>query len=47
MAVTQNPPHNGFLIQNLYGGEDLPKFWTREIERVDENKSGLIEALIQ
>jgi hypothetical protein len=35
MIVTKNSPHGGFLIQNLYGGDRLPKFWSREIERFD------------
>jgi hypothetical protein len=35
MTVATTQPPGVFAVQNLYSGEHLPKFWTREIERVD------------
>ena len=35
MTVATTQPPGMFAVQNLYSGEHLPKFWTREIERVN------------
>jgi hypothetical protein len=36
MDVTKNPPHYGFVIQNLYSKDNLPKFWCRETARLKQ-----------
>lgn len=35
MTVATTKPPGMFAVQNLYSGEHLPKFWVREIERVN------------
>jgi hypothetical protein len=35
MITTKTIEQKGFLIQNMYSGEHLPKFWSRDTKRVD------------
>jgi len=40
MVTTKTIEEHGFLIKNLYSGEHLPKFWSRDTRRERQPRAG-------